>query len=381
MGCFLHCFGSSKTAKPRRNAHHHHRNARDRLEQPTVCSAQDYSQTVVLNPASQVQAKSEEKLNASPRKKVTFDVNVKTYEPDEVTDFLPEKSEEERVLVENSSQSKSYSEESSVTSTGSYPSNHRYHNCSCSDEEDGAMEYWDSDLTDEDEDEDDGDSDMGEEYDEVGEDFVDGIVNGTTQVFVEEVETPIPVDHKDVKSIVSNRNARDRSVYVHPVLNPVENLTQWKAVKAKRTPPLVSQKENLVLNKESRATFGAELPKKLNQEIAVDASLSNWLASSETPPIKKGLDAGTPDRSSSQGSNSVMSHEDRPILGALTVEELKQFSASSSSPRKSPSKDEMPIIGSVGSYWNCGGYAEDSGSATSFKGVTHGPSSRRVYLK
>lgn len=345
-----------------------------------MCSVvQDYSQTVVLDTASQVQVKPEEKLNASPRKKVTFDVNVKTYEPEEVADFQLEKSEEggeERVSVEKSSQSKSYSEESSVTSTGSYPTNHRYHNCSCSDDEDGAMEYWDSDLSDED----DGDSDMGEEFDEVGEDFEDGIVSGANQVFVEEVESPIPVYDKDVKSIVSNRNVRDRSVYVHPVLNPVENLTQWKAVKAKRTPPLVSQKENLALNKESKAAFGAELPKKLNQEIAVDASLSNWLASSETTPVKKGLYAGTPDRSSSKGSNSVMSHEDRPILGALTVEELKQFSASSS-PRKSRSQDEVPIIGSVGSYWNCGNYAEDSGSATSFKGVTNGASSRRVYLK
>nr|KYP62424.1 hypothetical protein KK1_016956 [Cajanus cajan] len=139
-----------------------------------------------------------------------------------------------------------------------------------------------------------------------------------------------------------NRNVRDRSVYVHPVLNPVENLSQWKAVKAKRTPPLVSQKENLVLN---QAAFGAESPKKLNKEIAVDASLSNWLASSETTPVNKGLyDVGTPDRSSSQGSNSVMSYEDRPI------------------------------IGSVGSYWNCGGYAEDSGSANRVN-------SRRVHLE
>ncbi|RDX80309.1 hypothetical protein CR513_39154, partial [Mucuna pruriens] len=374
MGCFLHCFRSSQSTKPRRKAHHRHRNARDRLEQPTVCSVQDYPKTVVLSTESQVQAKPVEQLNASPRKKVTFDVNVKTYEPEEVADFQLEKSEEERALVEKSSQTKSYSEESSVTSTGSYPTNHRYHNCSCSDDEDGAMEYWDSDLTDED----DGDSDMGEEYDEVGEDFEDAIVNGANQVVVEEVESPIiPMyGDKDVKSI----NARDRSVYVHPVLNPVENLTQWKAVKAKRTPPLVSQKENLVLNLESRAAFGAESPKKLNREIAVDASLSNWLASSETTPVSKGLYAGTPERSSSQGSNSVMSYEDRPILGALTVEEMKQFSVSSS-PRKSPSHQESPIIGSVGRYWNCDGYAEDSGSATSFKGLTHGASSRRVHLK
>jgi len=274
-----------------------------------------------------------QKLNASPKKKVTFDVNVKTYEPEEVVDFQPEKTEEKRPSVETNS------EESSVTSTGSYPTNHRYHNCTCIDDEDAAMEYWDSDLTDEDEDEDEDDSDMGEEYDEVGEDFEDGTVysrsrNGDNEGVVAEVESPIPV-----KSIGLNRNVRDRSVYVHSVLNPVENLTQWKAVKAKRAPALVSQKENLVLNQESRAAFGAdsESPKKLNREIAVDASLSNWLGSSETTPV------------SSHGSNT------------LSVEEIKQFSASCS-PRKSP-RDEIAIIGSVGSYWNCGGYAQDSGSA------------------
>lgn len=329
---------------------------------------------MLLTTESQVQAKPEGKLNASPRKKVTFDVNVKTYEPEQVYDFQPEKSEEERTLVEKLSQSRS--EESSVTSVESYPTNHRYHNCSCTgeNEEDGAMEYWDSDLTDEEED--DGDSDMGEEYEEVGEDFEDGIVylrsrNGANnQGVFEELESSIHVYDKDVKSMGLNRNVRDRSVYVHPVLNPVENLSQWKAVKAKRTPPLVSQKENLVLN---QAAFGAESPKKLNKEIAVDASLSNWLASSETSPVNEGLyDVGTPDRSSSKGSNSVISYEDRPILGALTDEELKKFSASS--PRKSPRDEIMPIIGSVGSYWNCGGYAEDSGSANRVN-------SRRVHLE
>ena len=320
-------------------------------------------------------AKPLEQINVSPKKKVTFDVNVKTYEPDEVADFQLEKSEEggeESALVEKLSRTKSYSEESSVTSAGSYTTNHRYHNCTCSDDEDGAMEYWDSDVTDEDEDEDDdGDSDMGEEYDEVEEDFEDGIVysrsrNGDNQVVVGEVESPILMHDKDLKSIGLNPNVRDRSVYVLSVMNPVENLTQWKAVKAKRAPPLASQKENLVLNQESRSAFAAETPKKLNREIAVDASLSNWLGSSETTPVSKGLYVGTLERSSSQGSNSVVSHENRPILGALTVEELKHFSASSS-PRKSP-KDEMPIIGSVG------GYAEDSGSANRVR-------SRRVHLK
>ena len=350
-------------------------------------------------------------LNASTRKKVTFDTNVKTYEPvlvDEAADLQPEKSEEggEDEASVKSSQLKSCSEDSSVTSTGSYSTNHRYQNCRDSDDdEDGEMDYGDSDVTDDDDDDDgDGDGDMGEEYDKFGEDFEDGLVcskarTAVNQVFVEEVEDPIVTCDRDVRSIGSNVNARDRSVYVHPVLNPVENLTQWKAVKAKRAPPLRSQKENYISSQESRAALSAEPSfkepsfslksetdpsKKLNQEIAVDASLSNWLASSETTPVKKAssvaLYVDTPQ--SSRGSNSVISHEDRPILGAMTVEELKQF-AVSSSPRKSPSRspDETAIIGSVGTYWNFMGSAEDSGSATSFKGITQRASTRGVQVK
>ncbi|XP_027349076.1 uncharacterized protein LOC113860769 [Abrus precatorius] len=390
MGCFLHCFGPSERRQQGRRTHHPHRNACGKPEQPRVFSVQDYSKTV-LSTASQVQAKSEEKLNVSTRKKVTFDSNVTTYEPvlsDEVDGFQQEKSEEggkDEPLVKKSSPSKSHSEESSVTSMGSYPTSHRYHNCQDSDGEDGEMDYWDSDLTDED----DGDSDMGEEYDEVGEDFEDEIVcsrsrNDANQGVVE-VENSMPMCDKDAKSIGLNPNARDRSVYVHPVLNPVENLTQWKTVKAKRAPSLMSHKGNFSLDQESQAVFGAQSPKKLNWEISVDASLSNWLVSSEATPVNKAslVALHTPERSSSQGSNSVISHEDRPILGALTVEELKQFSASSYSPRKSPSltMDEKPIIGSVGTCRKFGGHAEDSGSATSFKGVTNRASSRGVHLK
>ena len=118
--------------------------------------------------------------------------------------------------------------------------------------------------------------------------------------------------------------------------------------------------------------------------MAVDASLSNWLVTPETTPINKAspfaFDTCSPDRTTSQGSNSVRSQEDRPILGALTVEEIRQFSASSS-PRKSPgrSPDEMAIIGTVGTYWN---HSKDSGSASSFKGIPNTTSKyREVHWK
>ncbi|PWA85238.1 hypothetical protein CTI12_AA151270 [Artemisia annua] len=74
------------------------------------------------------------------------------------------------------------------------------------------------------------------------------------------------------ESDTNYRNARDENGYILSILNPVENLDQWKALKSKGTTKPLSlnlQKENL--------------PEKKNQiqETAVDASLSNWLISSE----------------------------------------------------------------------------------------------------
>lgn len=337
--------------------------------------------------------KIEEEVSVTVRKKVTFDSNVKTYES-----VLPEEGGKEEALAEpNHSKSSSCEDSSSVTSTstGSYPPHHRYQNCRDSDdEEEEVLDDWASDLSD-DEEEDDG---VREEGDELGVEFEeDGMGYSKLRVrddiidhvFTEEVDSPIPTYERDVESIGVNFNARDRSVYVHSVLNPVENMAQWKVVKAKRTPRSRPQKENFVSsNHESEVSFGvkeileAGTPKKLNQEIPVDASLSNWLGSSgTTTPVNKaclyaGGGIGTPDRSiSQQGSNSVISLEDRPILGALTMEEIKQFSATSS-PRKSPCKspDEMPIIGTVGSYWNAN---EGSGSPSSFKGIPNTTSKYR----
>lgn len=161
----------------------------------------------------------------------------------------------------------------------------------------------------------------------------------------------------------SNSNERDRSAYVIPVLNPVENLSQWKALKMKETPPPTKplnfhrQKENSSLN---------------SAPPAVDSSLSNWLVHT---PNNKGIGSyNSGIEAISSGKNSSI--EDRPILGALTVEELKQFSASSCTPtpKKSPSRspDDMPIIGSVGSYWS---------STPSYKGIPNSNSKyREVYI-
>ncbi|CAL0318671.1 unnamed protein product [Lupinus luteus] len=159
---------------------------------------------------------------------------------------------------------------------------------------------------------------------------------GDNEEFVEEhgmvysILTQTYDNSDDVNSVGLNLNpnARNRSVYVHPVLNPVENLTQWKVVKSKRTKPPSPQNENyLSSNHELKNTFSAEEPsskeqvfsinpdtgtsRKLKQDISIDASLSNWLVSPQTTPVNKAGSlhsyAGTPDRTTPRCT--VINHE------------------------------------------------------------------------
>ncbi|KAL6968153.1 hypothetical protein U1Q18_033956 [Sarracenia purpurea var. burkii] len=411
MGCFLACFGSSKdrqrrTRKKNKVLHRDQRHGAQESLQSCVTDG-DLS-AKPTNLISEVLYNLEEPLISSTRKKVTFDTNVKTYAPvpvHESTELLPERGKDFEKEKEDSSGKSSLShslpEDDSITSGGgSYPPNHRYQNCRDSDDEAEEFEDEDSDLDYNDLD-DYGDYDEDEEGKRIVEQEMWSDTIPTASM--ESIMRISPA--QEVKSIGSNRNARDRSGYVHSVLNPVENITQWKAVKLKgtTTPPLKpSQKENL--QESPRVSFSCETTfkqhpsfgfvsklddqfKNQKQEIAVDASLSNWLVTSGTTNKVSsiGLETISSERSISQGSNSMMSNEDRPILGALTVEELKQFSASSS-PRRSPSRspDEMPIIGSVGTYWRHTGPEsdKDSGSVSSYKGIPNTNSKyREVFVE
>ncbi|TXG59159.1 hypothetical protein EZV62_016988 [Acer yangbiense] len=175
----------------------------------------------------EVGVKAEEQLQSSSsgtRKKVTFDSNVRTYEhilPEHVSGTLPEKDEvgtKEEESLGKSGHSQPSSAASSITSSsGSYLPNHRYQNCRECDDEEDKIDYEDTDLDDED---DDGVVDYDDMYEE------DGIVESKIDVAKEEIE-------EAVKPIRGNRSARDRSAYIHSIRNPVENLTQWKALKMK----------------------------------------------------------------------------------------------------------------------------------------------------
>lgn len=336
----------------------------------------------------------EQQLSPSTRKRVTFDSNVKTYELDHVeaeaeADVFLEKdrnSKEEKDLAEIA-QCKSYSEDgSTVSSVSSYPLNHRYHNCRDTDDEDEVLDCADSELDHDNADTDDygdkndfDDVDDDEEYDNFsnGEDGItESSGKDSVQVFADEVDSCLSVcgcPRKNEPQIGSRWNARDRSARVHSsVLKPVENLSQWKAVKVEDRLGLNPHKENFKESSFSNKSKTCQ-PKNSNQDVAVDASLSSWLSSSEVTPTGKTNTSisGIP-TPESQGSNSLISQEDRPILGALTMEELKQFSTSPS-PKKSPnmSPDEMPIIRTVGTFWSHSSSVEDFGYSSSFKRLSN----------
>ncbi|KAL0553964.1 hypothetical protein IC582_007868 [Cucumis melo] len=423
MGCFIACFRSSTDVNKRRKQRRRKvlpreqtANAVSQLVQvspSTVDTASDRS----ISPILKARDRREEQLNVSTRKRVTFDSNVKTYELEDVEAeaeagaegdaFLgKDGNKEEKDLAEiPQSQCKSYSGEgSTVSSISSYPPNHRYQNCRDSDDED-ELDYADSDLdhdhvdTDVDDDDDDvEDEEYDNDFDDEDELIESSDKNSSDQVFADEVDSCLSVcgcPEKTEPQIGVRRTTRDRNACIHSVLKPVENISQWKAVKVKdkhpSNPP--SCKENLALNGGARSSltepsfkkssFGYKSkscqPKSSDQDIAVDASLSNWLSSSEfTPPSKISTGISVLPTPESQGSNSPKSEEDRPILGALTMEELKQFSTTTS-PRRSPNRsaNDIPIIGTVGTYWSHSDSVEDSGLASSFKRVPNTSSNFR----
>ncbi|XP_071717646.1 uncharacterized protein [Rutidosis leptorrhynchoides] len=366
MGCFLACFGSSKDRKNHRRIKQQKYKVIPRDHQIPKCPnvvqvdlplvVQNVKE--VSNSISELRPKNEEPLGVSTRKKVTFNANVTTYEHIEVydsTESLLEKNEKGETFPKSGqTHSDSGSQDNSdVVSVGSYPPNYRYGNCLENDDEVADYEDEIDDCLDDEEEE--------EDYDVDDDDDVDDDRIICEEVWCESIPVPSTESRTESTSVekvkVNTCNARDRSTYIDPVLNPVENISQWKAIKSKPT-NINQQKENYFLN------LNPPAPKNQNQELAVDASLSNWLGSS-TPNNKN--------------ESSLKYIEDRPVLGALTEDGSDQFSGSSCTPRKSAgrSPDDMPIIGSVGSYWSNTSSAKSLNSTSSYKGIPNTTSKYR----
>ncbi|GAB2281805.1 hypothetical protein Dimus_016371 [Dionaea muscipula] len=451
MGCFLACFGSSKDHSHRRRRRHlnHVSSAVDPnpsnhykltgvkstpsfkqgdLEKPTSL-IEDSGFKTEEQPISNKRVQLEGQLSSGTRKKVTFDSNITVYERvsvDEFAENVPDDGKEAgNDVVGDKVKPSNLASASEEGSSSSSLDCYRYQNCRESDDEDEELDHeqGDFEVNEDDENGDDyGDYDEFCYEDSDDECYSKDVRKESSPVSFSSLESRtessescmVNSEINDQKSgfqaqdggkktLGSDCNARDRSCYVNTVLNPVENTAQWKFLKSKGTGVLKLQKENLSSQEEqpwqlvgkdsSLEQSSVKLNTKSNepkhdQEVRVDASLSNWLVSSEKTPTEKSKTAGlkaivSETSASSHGSNSLLSEEDRPILGALTVEEFKQFSASSTT-KRSPSRNpaDTPLIGTAGANWINTSPVEGCGSASSFKGIPNTTSKyREVFIK
>ncbi|CAB4261844.1 unnamed protein product [Prunus armeniaca] len=280
MGCFLACFGFSKKKKRRKPgnkvaaAGDQGRGSYVPLDSSLTIIGVDGAKESLRSAGSELRDKPKEQTRFKIRKKVSFNLNVQTYEPISTGYHFLESDEEEEVEkngqeVSKGSLSTSASQRDSTTlRMGLFPSNYRYQNVRDSYDEDDHIADEESDLDDNYNDIDDDDDSEIDDQRISQEGFSRQFCSSSIK---RELECP---------------NARGNIQYVHSVLSPVENLTQWKAAKAKAAAPK-QQKENIAaLSQEprmppsSRSSYNQSKP--LLQEIPVHASLSSWLNSQST---------------------------------------------------------------------------------------------------
>ncbi|XP_002468544.1 death domain-associated protein 6 isoform X2 [Sorghum bicolor] len=375
MGCFLGCFGGAKERRRRRKrSPSQSPNGRARAVPRVSPKKVDLdgeaasAAAPLLATLLELRDSTDDMCLAVVKKKVTFDPNVTTFEAapipeDDGEGADPEDGEDSR--------EKGWMLTPDCAKSEAFPLNHRYSNCagieSDSDYEDAEEDEFEDYDDDDDEEEEEGEDGLDEcaiddDDDEHG---LLGIGRSEEDACESLFLLPFGKTSKDSGGQVA-------APVVPPaespsVLSSVENLnlTRWKESKPRAAAaPKSSDKENVTVGQENRMALLAEPPAAAKrkeerpavsdysytprtpskQEASVDASLSTWLGSSGTP------------ESNSVRSYSPISREERPILGALTVEDIK-ISSANSTPRRSrspsPSPDDMPILGTVGAYWNC----------------------------
>ncbi|KAH0738999.1 hypothetical protein KY290_037704 [Solanum tuberosum] len=282
MGCFLGCFGftnkKQKRIKPCNKFQVHQKYV-----------PLDSEKEIVIDSAnSEPSDKPKESSKRKVKKKVSFNLDVKTYEriqdDENNTTYFPEEEEE-----------KTNKQETAKASMSMYPSSHRYYNCNNSyDEEEDEITLDDSDIDDLDDEEEEDYGVSDDNDDDVGGDECANSLHIETENKYGHVEKL----NKDESNEVG-RNHRSS------VLLPVENLTQWKAVKAKGAQQVKHQKENIIkldgkqelpliakpvnnhcvdLNPKNNSKAKPK-PQPQGHDIPVDASLSNWIVSARTTSV------------------------------------------------------------------------------------------------
>ncbi|KAL2463161.1 hypothetical protein Fot_52817 [Forsythia ovata] len=319
MGCFLACFGFKKKRKRRKPGN------------KSLSEEQGHGRYVPLDSDVTVNLDTTPKPNTSDselkenpkeapklkiKKKVSFNLNVKAYEPIQSYDgYLSEGEEETKLEYNGKERAKTNlpilrcEEDSIASSIRSYPPNYRYQNCiqGYDDEDDEIKleesDFYYDDIYDSCEELDDDYSNDSDDEMKIQEDFSWQLNSADTKSRNNSPMQFHDVYNEELQRLESKCHTRDRNNYAHTVLNPVENLMQWKAVKAKARSQFKRQKENIRLEKEQEipsTTDPAYIPSALKpktnftpapqptvQKIAVDASLSNWLVSSKTETISK----------------------------------------------------------------------------------------------
>ncbi|KAJ6356274.1 hypothetical protein OIU78_004395 [Salix suchowensis] len=316
MGCFLGCFGLSSKRKRRKPGYRDHQKLGSYEPLDSVSTNFAIAGKPIISEAEHSK-RPKDSLSCKVRKKVSFNLNVQTYEPipkEECTsDYWESDGEETDKDAAKERQSSSLSEGDSIASKmASYPSNYRYGNCIDSYDEEDGIAYEESDL---DDDEDEFDDKEEEEDDD------DDDNNGCN---IDELRDTA----ENLKSLGDSNEGGLRSrQYVHSVLKPVENLNQWKAVKARGTqPPKNQRKENVALEQHPPKPLSSisNHSTPLMQEIAVDASLSNWVV----PPDSYKKKTASNDVEAKPSKKACLTHstyswrdrEDMPILDITNLD-------------------------------------------------------------
>ncbi|XP_031483744.1 rRNA biogenesis protein rrp36-like [Nymphaea colorata] len=318
MGCFIACFGGSsgrKGRKPTPKGLPRNTLPTYSLKPPTSSLKPTTEETLQGCSFLEPREKPEKPgvlISRSP-KKVTFDLQVRTYaevpsheEPDFSSDEESKGANENELEEGNESQSLTSSEDHSTTSTTcSFPTSHRYQNCRYSDDEDDSID--DGDL-----------SDDGLSDDDVADDEHEDLFEWySSSSFESQSKSVSPEPAKTeanelvTRPTVAVGRVRDRSQYVHPVLNAVENRSQWQALKSKESKNasvIKERKENIPRKQEPVSKFSLD-PR---QEPRVDASLSSWLVPSE--PANYAAAPVNIYVKSKDGTFSSSKTENRPVL-------------------------------------------------------------------
>ncbi|KAD7479833.1 hypothetical protein E3N88_02969 [Mikania micrantha] len=311
--------------------------------------------------------KKERKTDSSVQVEIENDNKIEVVPKEEDQRFEFNKQHENESDVEKEVKAEANSpaiSDSSVSSYISYPPMHRYHNSVINEVEDQVVIQENS----------------SESLFSLSIDQRRQSKSCLVEVDDKEVNSPLKTNSSPKKiakltSFCPDENDYDKAF--DSLLNPIENIAQWKTMKTVSPTPNLDfhqEKENFNLEQEDIPIPVSEDPSfkvfdmkgKVKNNTAVTTSLSSWLVDPEKSMTvsKEESQYSTGNSNSYAYSDGARSFEDRPILGAWTIDEVKQISARSS-PRKSPCRnpDETPIIGTVGSYWSHTMQATDSSSS------------------